>query len=78
MQSHSCTACVAGKEFAGRPSLLIRFGSAVSCHAKRAHSGFVIDGAETSTILAIKESFGGMYKGRKVFVDENQLIFLFG
>ena len=39
---------------------------------------YTFAGASPSIVSSIKNSFGGMYKGRKIFSDENQLIFLFG
>jgi len=39
---------------------------------------YEIEGATSSVVSSIKNSFGGIYKGRKIFTDDNQLIFLFG
>jgi len=39
---------------------------------------YTLKGAGSSVTNAVKRQFGGMYKGRKVFADGEQLIFLFG
>jgi predicted unusual protein kinase regulating ubiquinone biosynthesis (AarF/ABC1/UbiB family) len=39
---------------------------------------YSFEGASLRIVKAIKNSFGGVYKGHKIFVDEDQLIFLFG
>ena len=39
---------------------------------------YTLNGADQKITNSIKAAFGGMYKGRKVFTDGNQLIFLFG
>jgi len=39
---------------------------------------YTFEGATSGIVRAIKTKFGGIYKGRKIFADENQLIFLFG
>ena len=39
---------------------------------------YTLNGATPSVVSSVKNQFGGMYKGRKVFTDGNQLIFLFG
>jgi hypothetical protein len=39
---------------------------------------YTLEGAPPAITSSIKNSFGGMYKGKKVFSDGNQLIFLFG
>ena len=39
---------------------------------------YTLNGATSSELRGVKNKFGGIYKGKKVFVDVNQLIFLFG
>lgn len=39
---------------------------------------YKFEGAPTGVVKSIKNMFGGTYKGRKIFADGNQLIFLFG
>ena len=39
---------------------------------------YTINGASPEVVKKVKEKFNGLYRGRKIFVDENQLIFLFG
>lgn len=39
---------------------------------------YTLNGASAGIVNSVKRQFGGMYQGRKVFADGNQLIFLFG
>jgi len=39
---------------------------------------YSINGATPQQVKNIKDDFGGIYHGRKMFAHENQLIFLFG
>jgi len=39
---------------------------------------YTLKGAGSSVTNAVKKMFGGIYKGRKIFADGDQLIFLFG
>jgi hypothetical protein len=39
---------------------------------------YTLEGAGSSVTTAVKKQFGGMYKGRKIFAEGDQLIFLFG
>lgn len=39
---------------------------------------YSFNGISPAVVRNIKNMFGGTYKGRKIFADENQLIFLFG
>lgn len=39
---------------------------------------YTLKGAGASVTNAVKRQFGGMYNGRKIFTDGEQLIFLFG
>lgn len=39
---------------------------------------YTLAGAGPKVVNAIKSQFGGMYKGRKIFTEGEQLIFLFG
>lgn len=39
---------------------------------------YTFEGAGSSTVNAIKNSFGGIYKGHKMFTDGEQLVVLFG
>lgn len=39
---------------------------------------YTFTGASSKIIGAIKKSFGGMYQGKKIFSEGNQLIFMFG
>jgi len=39
---------------------------------------YSLNGASSKTVNEVKRQFGSIYKGRKIFKDENQLIFLFG
>lgn len=39
---------------------------------------YTLKGAGSSIANAVKNKFGGMYNGRKVFTDGEQIIFLFG
>jgi len=39
---------------------------------------YTISGVDPSIVKGIKEKFNGVYKGKKIFVNENDLIILFG
>ena len=39
---------------------------------------YTLKGASPAIVSSVKNQFGGIYKGRKIFKDGNQLIFLFG
>jgi len=39
---------------------------------------YTIENISTENLEKVKDSFGGMYKGHKIFVVENQLIILIG
>ena len=39
---------------------------------------YTLEGASPAVVGSVKNQFGGLYKGHKIFKDENQLIFLFG
>jgi len=39
---------------------------------------YTFEGASSGIVSKIKTMFGGMYKGKKIFTDQNQLIVLFG
>ena len=39
---------------------------------------YTITGVPAKVIREVKKMFGGIYKGRKIFTEEDQLIFLFG
>jgi hypothetical protein len=39
---------------------------------------YQLDGASPGIVASVKNRFGGLYKGHKIFKDENKLIFLFG
>ena len=39
---------------------------------------YTFEGASPSVVSEIKSQFGGLYKGHKIFKDNNQLIILFG
>jgi hypothetical protein len=39
---------------------------------------YTIEGVSPAIVKKVKDEFGGLYKGRKIFAEENQLIFLFG
>ncbi len=39
---------------------------------------YTFAGGNYEIVKSIKNSFGGIYKGHKIFIDDNQLIILFG
>lgn len=39
---------------------------------------YTLEGAAPDITNSVKNQFGGMYKGRKIFAEGDQLIFLFG
>jgi len=39
---------------------------------------YTFDGASNQVVRGIKDAFGGIYKGHKIFANENELIILFG
>lgn len=39
---------------------------------------YTLDGATPEVVEKVKNAFGGLFKGRKIFAVDNQLIFLFG